>query len=372
MDLFVYGTLVHEGLREVVLGGAVRVEPAQLPGVLAHWRDGEDYPTLCVAEAGEARGLVLCDLSEAQRARLDFFEAGFPFDVVEVEVLTAEGARRVHRYRAADEGAGAGEVWSLEDWGRAHGARWVAAAREIMGYLGEIDGAELARRMPMIQMRAGSAVRAAPSAPTTQRAGRDVARDVEVVQARRPYSNYFVLEEHDLKFRRFDGEMSEPVNRAGFIGGDAVTVLPYDPLRDEVLLVEQFRIGPYMRGDRNPWMLEPIAGRVDHGESVESTARREAVEEAGLELGALHYVSGHYPSPGAVSEYVYAFVGIADLSDKHGHLGGLATEHEDIRSHVVSFERLMELVTTDEAGVGPLVVSAYWLALHRDRLRASA
>ncbi len=194
--------------------------------------------------------------------------------------------------------------------------------------------------------------------------------DVEVVRRRQPYARFFAVEEYDLSFRRFDGSMGEDVNRAVFISGDAVTVLPYDPVRDRVLLIEQFRVGPYARGDDQPWLLEAIAGRIDPGETPEQTARREAVEEAGLDLGELLAVGSYYPSPGAKAEYLYSYVALADLPDSAAGTFGLAEEAEDIRGHLIAFDRLMELVATGEIDNAPLLVSVLWLQRERERLRA--
>ena len=196
--------------------------------------------------------------------------------------------------------------------------------------------------------------------------------DVEVTRHTEPYAQFFSVEEFDLRHRRFDGTMSEPMRRAVFVSGDAATVLPYDPVRDRVMLIEQFRAGPFGRGDPQPWMLEPIAGRIDPGETPEAAARREAVEEAGLTLGALVKVGQYYPSPGMLAEYLYSFVGLADLPDGSAGLGGLAEEHEDIRAHLVSFDRLMALVDSGEVQIAPLLVTIYWLAANRARLRAEA
>ncbi len=124
-----------------------------------------------------------------------------------------------------------------------------------------------------------AAARSAEPAPATLRRQAS-ADDVVVAELRHPYTWFFGVEEADLRFRRFDGSLSPQVTRAAFISGDAVTVLPYDPVRDCVMLVEQFRFGPYARGDTNPWSLEPIAGRIDAGESPQTAARREAQEEA--------------------------------------------------------------------------------------------
>jgi nudix-type nucleoside diphosphatase (YffH/AdpP family) len=189
---------------------------------------------------------------------------------------------------------------------------------------------------------------------------------------RQVYGGYFAVEEFDLRFRHFDGGISGEVRRGVFLSGDAVVVLPYDPGRDRVLLIEQFRMGPHGRGDPQPWLLEAPAGRVDGGETPEETARREAREEAGLEFGALIPAHAYYPSPGAMAEYLYTYVGLADLPDGMVAAGGLASEAEDIRSHLVPFDRLMAMVGTGEVNTAPLILLAYWLAVNRDRLRRAA
>ena len=166
--------------------------------------------------------------------------------------------------------------------------------------------------------------------------------------------------------------MSPEIEREGFLGGDAVTVLPYDPVRDRVMVIEQFRFSPFMRGDPLPWVLEPVAGRIDPGETPEQTAQRELVEEAGVSVKDLHHVANYYPSPSCFSEYIYSYIGICDLPDEAAGLGGLETEAEDIRSHILSFDRAFELVFDGEADAAPLIISLMWLARERARLRKDA
>jgi len=125
------------------------------------------------------------------------------------------------------------------------------------------------------------------------------------------------------------------------------------------------------RGDANPWSLEPIAGRIDPAESPEAAARRETREEAGLELAALLAIGAHYPSPGAVTEFLFSYIGLAELTAAEEGVRGLSSEAEDIRAHVIPFDRLMALVDSGEVQNGPLLLSAHWLARHRDRLRAA-
>ena len=125
--------------------------------------------------------------------------------------------------------------------------------------------------------------RAAVTGPSTMRRV-PAAGDVQVQTRSEPYTGFFAIEEQDLRFRRFDGSLSAPVHRAAFVSGDAVTVLPYDPLRDRVLVVEQFRFSPFVRGDANPWQLEAIAGRIDAGETPEQALVRELGEELAIDV----------------------------------------------------------------------------------------
>lgn len=243
-----------------------------------------------------------------------------------------------------------------------------AATAEIMGLFGDSDPLALYARRGSILLRAASRLRAATDAsPATLRHVAE-AGDLRVAGQRQPYAQFFAVEEYDVGWRRFDGRMTPPVTRATFVSGDAVTVLPYDPIRDRVLVVEQFRAGPMARGDRQPWQIEAIAGRIDPGESAEDAARREAVEEAGLTLGALHRVAGYYPSPGGLTEYLYSYVAITDLPDGVAGVFGLDSEQEDIRGHLIGFERLMELVDSGEVANAPLILTTYWLARARNDL----
>ncbi|VED33490.1 ADP-ribose pyrophosphatase [Escherichia coli] len=76
--------------------------------------------------------------------------------------------------------------------------------------------------------------------------------------------------------------MSHEVRREIFERGHAAVLLPFDPVRDEVVLIEQIRIAAYDTSE-TPWLLEMVAGMIEEGESVEDVARREAIEEAGAD-----------------------------------------------------------------------------------------
>ena len=190
------------------------------------------------------------------------------------------------------------------------------------------------------------------------------------LERRFAYARFFGIEDHRLRHRRFDGAMSGPLDRTVFTSGDAVTVLPFDPRRDAVLLIEQFRAGA-VRPPR-PAALVPRDGRraLRPLEPPEATARREAREEAGLELGRLERIAAFYPSPGIMAEHITAFVGEADLGTAGG-THGLADEHEDIRTLVVPLDAALAAVASGEINNAPLLVSLLWLRANAERLAAA-
>lgn len=375
LPLFLFGTLCHAPLLSAVAGGADRLLlPARAPGWRAVVARGALHPLAGLTAGGDAvvDGLLFHPDPD-QRARIMAWAEGLGLCARPVAVVPGAGAAIGEQVQAlcllpADAAQGT-QDWSLALWVQSHAALAVDAAPELLALAAALPPEGLRRRLPTLAMRVASRLRArAAPAPATLRR-QPAPGDLRTDALARPYTAFFAVEEADLRFRRFDGSLSPQVRRAGFVMADAVTVLPYDPVRDRVLVVEQFRYGPVVRGDLNPWSLEPVAGRIDPGELPEQTVRRETREEARLELGALHLVGRYYPSPGAVSEYIWSYIGIAALDAGAAGVGGLTAEAEDIRAHVIGFDRLMALVGSGEAENGPLLLSALWLAANRDRLR---
>jgi 8-oxo-dGTP pyrophosphatase MutT (NUDIX family) len=108
-------------------------------------------------------------------------------------------------------------------------------------------------------------------------------RDVEVLEKTTPYRGFFRMDVYRLRHRKFDGGWTQELSREVFERGHAVAVLPYDPERDRVILIEQFRIGAYAAG-LDAWLLETVAGVIEESESAQDVARREAHEEAGCDI----------------------------------------------------------------------------------------
>lgn len=192
---------------------------------------------------------------------------------------------------------------------------------------------------------------------------------VKIIKHETVYQGFSRLDRYRLRHRLYAGGWSAEMEREVFERHATVGVLLYDPQRDSVVLVEQFRLPAHLAGFPS-WELEIVAGIVDHaGESGEDLARREAKEEAGIEiLGALVPVHRFMPSPGACTETVDLFCGRVDARGAGG-IHGLAQEHEDIKVVVLSYREAMKLLRGDRIANGLTALALYWLAAHRAALR---
>ena len=176
-----------------------------------------------------------------------------------------------------------------------------------------------------------------------------------------------------LQYRRFDGQMSDPVTRINFERGDAVGVLLYDPQDDAVILVRQFRypvyagLAPNERegdGAKQAWLLEIVAGVVDEGRTVKEVANKELLEEAGYEVkGELQLIATIYPSPGGTSERVHLFLGEVDHRRRTGKGGGVVAEGEDTQVVVLPFGKAMNMVAGGEICDAKTIIALQHLAL---------
>jgi len=201
--------------------------------------------------------------------------------------------------------------------------------------------------------------------PETSRAfGRD---DVDIVEKAEVYRGRFQVFRYRLRHRLHRGGWSDIVTREVFERGHAAAVLPYDPVRDEVVLIEQFRPGAYAGGG-DPWLLEIVAGIIDAGESAETVAHREAREEANLVVEDLLPVAHCFMTPGACSESLQIFCGRTDAAGAGG-VFGLPDEHEDIRVMALPFAEARRMLDALAFRNAITVIGMQWLALHRDRLR---
>ncbi|MGZ2336902.1 NUDIX domain-containing protein [Acinetobacter baumannii] len=192
--------------------------------------------------------------------------------------------------------------------------------------------------------------------------------DVELVQREECFRGFYRLDRLRLRHRQFDGSMGREISRELFVRHDAVCVLPYDPQRDCVVLIEQFLGVGAMQKLANPWLLELVAGLIDKDEQPEEVVYREAMEEAGLTLGGAGPITQYLPSPGGTDEVVHLFVGRCD-SEGVGGVHGLPEEGEDIRVHVWPLEDALQAVRDGRINNAASIIALQWLALNRAEVR---
>lgn len=191
--------------------------------------------------------------------------------------------------------------------------------------------------------------------------------DVDVIAREPCYQGYFRIDAYRLRHRRFDGEWSDERRLELFERGHGVAVLPYDPVTNQVVLIEQFRVGALH--SHQPWLLEIVAGVVEQGEAHDAVARREACEEANCTITELEPVCCFYVSPGGASESTRLYCGRVDSSAISSDSAGLAEEGEDIRVHIVDVDKAFAAVAGGEICTAPAIITLQWLQLNRDRLR---
>lgn len=191
--------------------------------------------------------------------------------------------------------------------------------------------------------------------------------DYEILNKEMLYQGFFRLCRYTIKHRLYDGGWSETFTREVFERDPAIAILPYDPILDRVILIEQFRSGSLFDPE-NPWLIEIPAGILDKDEHAEDVAYREATEETGCRIQQLEPICEYYVSPGGSNEYLYLFCGKTDSRGIEG-IHGLKEEHEDIRVINVSVEEAFAMAESGKIKTSPALITLFWLKLNRARLQ---
>ncbi|EHA1125653.1 ADP-ribose diphosphatase [Vibrio navarrensis] len=191
--------------------------------------------------------------------------------------------------------------------------------------------------------------------------------DVDVLDKETLFKGFFKMVKYRFRHKLFAGGWSNVIEREMFERGHAAAMLPYDPVRDEVVLIEQIRVGALEHN--HPWQMEIVAGMIDRDESAEEVVRREAEEEAGISVKNIHAIVSYYPSAGGCSEKLDVFIGEVDASQASG-IHGLDYEDEDIRVHVMSRSQAYDLVREGKIENGASIIALQWLELNHLQLKS--
>ena len=198
----------------------------------------------------------------------------------------------------------------------------------------------------------------------------------EIIKKANAFKGYFSVERYTLKHRLFDEGWSGEFTREVFERGHAASVVLYDPLLDNLVLIEQFRPGavaaaasPWFGDDFSPWLVETVAGIIEEGETPETVAIRETNEEAGCDVIALIPVCHYLVSPGGSSESMFIFCGRVDSTKVEG-VHGNAADNEYTRAHVLSAEAAFQLLEDGRIINSMTLVGLMWFRANRHRVRA--
>jgi len=190
---------------------------------------------------------------------------------------------------------------------------------------------------------------------------------VEVI-ARKPCFNGFLrLVSYRLRHSLFAGGWSPVIERERIEYLNAAAAILYDAGHDQVVMVEQFRIGALEKG-RGAWTLEPVGGIMKPGEDASEVVRREAMEEAGCEILDLKPIGAYHVSPGTSADRVRLFCGRVDAG-RAGGIHGLSEEGEDTRVVVIDAEQAIGQLYSGSIDTSSAIIATQWLAINRDRLR---
>lgn len=192
-------------------------------------------------------------------------------------------------------------------------------------------------------------------------------KDVEIKSSHYCYDGFLKIKEYHLQHRLYDGNWSPILKRQTVERGMVAAALPYDPLQDKIILIEQFRVGAL--SDLNPWLLEIVAGIADDKDNTpEELILREIQEESGLSAQELYKMHDFWSSPGGSNEFVSLYCAKV-TAPLVGGIYGLQEEHEDIYVHVLDIKTAFELLAQDKIKNAITIIALQWLQLHHQDIK---
>ncbi len=184
----------------------------------------------------------------------------------------------------------------------------------------------------------------------------------KIINKKNLYKGFFSLNEVSIKYKKYDGKWSKVVKRELFGGAQVSAVLPYDPLRKEIILIQQFRPGTISKNYDN-YLNEIVAGIIDEGESPEKAAKRECFEETGCKVKKLIPIQGYFPAPGSSQSFYHLFIAEIDTF-KGKRIMGLDSENEDILVKSYKIDEVKKKMKNGEILNGLTLIALQWFFLN--------
>ena len=184
----------------------------------------------------------------------------------------------------------------------------------------------------------------------------------KIVNRKNIHKGFFEMNEVTLKYKKIDGSWTNNIKRELFGGAQVSAVLPYDPIKKEIVLIQQFRPGTISKNINN-FLYEIVAGIIDKGESAETTAKRECIEETGCEIKNILPIQGYFPAPGSSESFYHLFLGEVEAF-KGSRSMGLESENEDILVECYNFNKVKQMLHNKEIVNGITLIALQWFFLN--------
>ncbi len=183
----------------------------------------------------------------------------------------------------------------------------------------------------------------------------------KIINKKNLYSGFFSLNRYDFIHKKHDGEWTNNVSREIFSGAHVSTLLPYDPIKEEIVLIQQFRAGVLSRYDED-YLYEIVAGIIDKGENPEQTAVRECFEETGCKVKKIHPIQSYFPAPGSSESYYHLYLGEIQAFDGE-RIRGLNQENEDILVKCFKIYEVKKMMKEKKIINGLTLIALQWFFL---------
>ena len=186
----------------------------------------------------------------------------------------------------------------------------------------------------------------------------------KIINKKKIYSGFFKMNEITLKYKKFDNSWSKNIKRELFGGAQVSAVLPFDPVKKEIILIQQFRPGTISKNFNN-YLEEIVAGIIDPGEDPLTTAKRECYEETGCKVKKLTPIQGYFPAPGSSESFYHLFLGEVETF-KGERIMGLKSENEDILVKSYKIKDVKKKLQNGEILNGLALIALQWFFLNNN------
>ena len=185
----------------------------------------------------------------------------------------------------------------------------------------------------------------------------------QIINKKNLYSGFFKLKKLEFVHQKHDGSWTDKVSREIFSGAHVSTLLPYDPVRKEIILIQQFRAGILSRHKEN-LLYEIVAGIIDKNENPDQTSIRECFEETGCDVKKLIHIQDYFPAPGSSESFYHLYLGEVE-SFKGTRLRGLKKENEDIMVSSFKIQEVRKMLDSKRIKNGLTLIALQWFFCFR-------